>query len=149
MISDSKARNYLTPHLLQLQLLKLLNRLLKALLLTLKVLQLRLLLLLQLLRDLSFVVRIIEDLPLLLNTSASLLQLLVSLCNLIVDVDTAGDAEVDDRGGRDWEGDAARWTGLGGWEDGDAGDALAEGFDGWGLLGDGVEGRVVEGLDVD
>lgn len=149
MISDFKARNYLTPHLLQLQLLKLLNRLLKALLLTLKVLQLRLLLLLQLLRDLSLVVRIIKDLPLLLNTSASLLELLVSLCNLIVDVDTTGDTEVDDRGGRDWEGDAARWTVLGGWEDGDAGDTLAEGFDGWGLLGHGVEGRVVEGLDVD
>lgn len=148
-ISDSKARNYVASSLLQLQLLKLLNRLLKPLLLTLQILKLSLLLLLQLLRDLGLVVRIIKNLLLLLHTSASLLKLLVSLCNLVVDVDAAGDAEVDDGGGGDWEGDAARWTGLAGWEDGDAGDALAEGFDGWGLLSNGVEGGGVEGLDVD
>lgn len=51
--------------------------------------------------------------------------------------------------GRDWEGDAAGRAGLAGWEDVDGGDALAEGFDGWGLLGDGAEGGCVEGLDVD
>lgn len=110
----------LTARLLQLQLLKLLNRLLKTLLLTLQILQLRLLLFLQLLGDLSLVVRIIKNLRLLLDTRASLLKLLVSLCDLVVDVDAAGDAKVDDGGGGDWEGDAAGGAGLAGWEDGDA-----------------------------
>lgn len=126
-----------------------LNRLLKPSLLRLQVGKTLFLTLLQLSSDFGLVVWIVEDLALLLDTSTGLLELLVSLGDLVIDVDTAGDTEVDDGLGGDWEGDTAGWAGLRGWEDLDLGDALAKGFDGWGLLGDGVEGSGVEGLDID
>lgn len=136
LLPDDKLHH--SRDLLQLKLLKLLNRLLKPALLSLQVRQPLALNLLERVADLGLVVWVIKDLALLVDTLLRLLELLVRLRDLVVDVDAAGDAEVHDGCCGDGEGDAAGRAGVGGTEDLDGGYTLAaEGLDGLGLGGDG------------
>lgn len=123
---------------LKLELLKLLNRTLETPRLRLEVDNLLPVGLLDGLRDLLLVGGVLNQLALLLDVGAGLVELLLGLLDLGVEVDAALDVEVD-RGGRsDGECDAAGGAGSIGGDDVDAGDALAaEGLDGGNLLLDG------------
>lgn len=136
--------------LLKLELLKLLNRTLETPRLRLEVDNLLPVGLLDGLRNLLLVGGVLNQLALLLDVGAGLVELLLGLLDLGVEVDAALDVEVD-RGGRsDGEGDTAGGAGSIGGDDVDAGDALAaEGLDGGNLLLDGGGRGGIVGLDND
>lgn len=136
--------------LLQLQLLKLLDRLLETLELLLGGRQLLLVRLTNSIRDLLAISRVHEDLLLLLDVGAGLVELLLGLGDLGLNVNTTLDVKEYSSLGRDRIGDTASRAGSVRGKDLDALDALAtEGLDGSNLLLDGGQGGVVVGLDDD
>lgn len=137
-------------HLLQLELLKLLDRSLETSDLRLEVNELLLINLLDGLGDLLLVDGVLEHLALLFNVGAGLVELLLGLLNLGVEVDATLDVEVDRGGRRNGEGDAAGRAGGVGTKNVNASDTLAaERLDGSDLLLNGGLRRGVVSLDDD
>lgn len=126
--------------LFKLQLLKLLNRLLKAVKLLLGIRQPLLISLLNGRRDLLEVSRVGQNLLLLLDVGLGLLELLLSLGDLGIEVDAALDVQEDGGLGGDRVGDATGGSRGVGAQDLDVLDALAaESLDGGDLILDGSQ----------